>query len=352
MSKTNKNIKKYLGYKFYKQKEDESIHLVRLIKIHEFNDKITIKDEDTKETKEISFTDLTGYTPITPYGKISFAQVKMFSNRDDKRDGFVKDVIVAAYRDIDMKMEQYEPFAVARQNITDFWYNLLTNDPNHEMVGASVTRENCPPNIPYAIMMGCDEPILYEMVSLYMDDTIETLLECIDIKSYDEIFKKLFDDHMTHLNPLYDRTIPTKFDSKNGWCKNLSTFLKENNFITDIDNMRNITAVDFSMLEFMNKVEEMDIYHFTPEFLQFFNNTFSINAVSADAIEYGLDVDISEFNNHNYILMRDNTNKLFIVVYTLSGEHFETDLEKESNKLSISDKLRLDFFNKYAGNEN
>lgn len=348
MSKTDKNIKKYLGYKFYKQIDEDSVNLVRLIKIHEFNDKITILDEDTKETKDVPFTYLTGYTPLTPYGKVSFAQVKIYSNRNDKRDGFVKDVIVAAYRDLDMKMEQYEPFAVARQNITDFWYNLLTNDENHEMVGASVTRENCPTNIPYAMMMACDEPILFEMVSLYMDDTIETLLQCIDIKSYDEIFKKLFDDHMSYLNPMYDKSIPTKIMSKNGWCKNLSTFLKENNFIKDIDDMRNITAVDFSMKEFMNKVEEIGVYHFNPELLQFFNNSFSINAVSADAVEYGLDIDLAEFNNMNYVLMRDNTGKLFVVVYTLSGQYFESDLEQESGKLSISDKLRLDYYNKYA----
>lgn len=351
MSKTNKNIKKYLGYKFYKEKEDDSIELIRLIHISEFNDKVVIMNEESKIKKEIPFDSLKGYTPLIPYGKISFAKVKIYENGDKNK--FVQDVIVAGYRDIDLKLEIYDPFVVARQNITDFWYNLLADSEDHMEVGASVTRENCPTNIPYAMMMACDEPINYEMVSIYIDDTVDSILNCITIDTYNKTFKKLFDDHMKFLNPMYDPSIPTDITNKNGWCKDLSTFLKINNFQKDIDDMRNITAYDFNLEEFMyQKESDPDIWFFNKDVLNFFNATNNLNASECTAIKYDYDIDLGEFRNTNYTLIRDNTDQLYIVVFTLSGEHLEKDLSDEVNKLSVSDKLRLDFYNKYHDTEN
>lgn len=353
MSKSDVNIKKYLGYKFYKESEDGSFNIIRLIRISEFNDKVTIKDEETNKTKEVLFSSLKGYTPLIPYGKISFAQVKLYENGN--KDKFVKDVIIAGYRDIDMKLELYDPYVVCRQNITDFWYNLIAQENeldengNHQMVGVSTTRDNCPPNIPYNMMMLCDEMIKYEMISIYMNDTIESILECINVKEYDKILKELFDSHMKHINPGYNKDIPTKFDNKNGWCKNLSALLRENNFITDIDTMRGISAVEFIMEEFMtNDDENKDIYHCNNDLLKFFNSTFNLKATSSDVIQFDHDIDIANFNNTNYLLIRDKSNKLYIVVYKSSGEFLEKELEDKSNELSISDKLRLDFYNKYS----
>ena len=53
-----------------------------------------------------------------------------------------------------------------------------------------------------------------------------------------------------------------------------------------------------------------------------------------------------------YIYKIENkiNNKLYIVVYLVDGEYLESELEKEAKNLSISDKLRLSYYNKYLSN--
>jgi hypothetical protein len=56
---------------------------------------------------------------------------------------------------------------------------------------------------------------------------------------------------------------------------------------------------------------------------------------------------MSKFNNDNYILIRDKTNKVYLAVYLADGEFLEKELEEEIDKLDITDTLRLAYYNKY-----
>ena len=79
----------------------------------------------------------------------------------------------------------------------------------------------------------------------------------------------------------------------------------------------------------------------------YFSYVFKVNMNSTMIIKYDYDIDLADFNHTNYILVRDNTQSLYIVVYTVDGEYIEKDLEDESNKMDFSDRYRLAFYNKF-----
>ena len=79
----------------------------------------------------------------------------------------------------------------------------------------------------------------------------------------------------------------------------------------------------------------------------FFNNVFKVNAKETRIMEFSYQIDLAEFNNTNYVLIRDINNKIWLVVYIVEGEYLEEELLAEMNKLSVTDKLRLSYFDKY-----
>lgn len=347
--KTDKKISKYLGYKFFKNKENsEEIDLIRVTRIFDEGDKIKVKNCDTNEESFITFEDLSGYTPLEPTGFVTFAKVGM---QDDKIKTLMNyDVVVSLYRLLDVKLNINEPYAICRQSVNDFFYNLINPNPDKEYVGVSCSRENCPNNIPYYMMAACDEVYNFTIVHFYLTDTINDILEMIDTTLYDKVLEKLYQIHMKSTNPLY---IPDgdKRLSHYGWCRSLKTLLQENNFQTDMDAMRNISAVDFNIEDCVEVKDEngLEVKYANIELHNFIANTYRINIKEKCIVmKYDVDIDLAEFNNTNYVLIRDNQNNTYIISYILDGEYREKDLIDEENKLSATDKLRMEFYNKYT----
>lgn len=343
--KTDKKISKYLGYKFFKSKDENAVELLRITKIAEYNNMVTVTDLDTNKSREISFDDLKSYTPLEPFGFVSFSKVGMHD--ENKRMNY--DVIVSLYRLLDVKLDMNEPYAICRQSINDFFYAIIAPNPDHEIAGVCCSRENCPMGMPYYTMAMCDEVLDFTIVNFYLDDTIDKLLTFIDTKKYDKVLNALFVDHMRAINPIYNVKGETR-KSHDGWCRDLATLLKENNFQTDMDILRNVSAVDFTIEDYLDKKIEngTDVNYLKPELLKFIANTFRINIKpNALALEFDVDIDLGDFNNINYVLLRDNKDKTYIISYVLDGEFREADLIEEENKLSGADLLRMQFYDKY-----
>ena len=341
--KTDKKISKYLGYKFFINKSENEVELLRIIKISTYNNIVTVRDEDTKSTREIKFDDLKSYTPLEPVGFVSFAKVGLYD--ENKRLNF--DVIVSLYRLLDVKMNINEPYAICRQSINDFFYDYINNNPEVPLAGVSCSRDDCPVNLPYYILAACDEVIDFTMVHFYLDDTVDDLLEFINTSKYDKVLNGLFIDHMRAINPIYNVS-GEKRKSHEGWCRDLKTLLLENNFQNDMDTMRNVSSVDFAIDEYLDtKVEkDIEVSYLKPELLKFISNTFKINIKpNAIAIKFDVDVDLGEFNNLNYVLIRDNKHNTYIISYVVDGEFRESDLVEE--ELSGLEKMHMRFYNKY-----
>ena len=341
MPKTEQTIKKYLGYKFYKINEDDSIEKIRLIRIGQFHDKVTILNLETNKIKDIHFDMLKEYTPLEPKGIMVFNRVGIHTLQDHEE--VMEDVVVTIYRLIDIKMDMNEPYAICRQSVNDFFYNTIATNPDHGIVGVCANRDNTPMEMMATLTM-CDEIYESTMVNFYLDDVLDDILQCVDVRNYDFTLNKLFNEHLKFK---YKVNFKTEVDNDDGWCKNLRALLRENNVITDLDTMRNIIAIDVNLMDYMN-TENDEVYSFNKEMSTFFAYTYKLNLNKTMVIKFDYDINLGDFNNSNYCLMRDNTNTLYLVVYTLEGEYLESDLESQYNDMGIADKIRLAFYNKYA----
>ena len=332
-------LNKYLGYIFFKAIDENSAKIIKIIDIDDKKENIVTKNLDTDEVETIKFNDITGYTPINPYGFVSFAKVEL--------EG-ISDVIVSLYRMLDIKIGVNEPYAICRQSVNDFFYDLI-NNKNEGIAGVSCTRENCPEGIPYESLAYCDNLESFKIVNFYLTDTLDDILSCINTKKYDNTLEKLYTTHMNSVNPAYDKSKDNN-TSHQGWCRNLKTLLTENNFINDIDTMRNVTAVDFVIadnLDIKKSSDELDVPYINENLTVFFSNVFRLGIKDAIAIEYDFDIDLAEFNNTKYFLVRDKANKTYIIQYTLNAEYRQDELYTKATTLSGIDKLRLAFYEKY-----
>lgn len=351
MSKTDKEkFLKYNGYKFFKYNEDGSVEIVRIVGMKEFNEKFKIKDESTGKIKTITYGTLKSeYTPLEPRGFIMFINVWIDSENGNKTD----DIVIAAYDMNHLKIfNDQVPYVVCRQSVNDIFYDSIRTDETREMVGCCISKDTIPPNMMMSDLLICSGVYNSQIVNYYIEDTIETVLECLDLQPFTDTLEKLFKEHMTlknSHNPLFDYE-SCKFQQDDGWCRNLWTLLHENNFITDFDAMRNIQALDFDLSEFIiTFYEASKPDQLSEEIVIWLSRTYRIPVKQALIVKYDHDIDLADFDNTVYMLFRDSTYTTYLVVYICEGEFLESELEEKYNEISPSEKIRLAFYNKYQG---
>lgn len=342
-----------IGYKLFKELDDGSVHLVRIIGMHKpykitsstkDPSEITIYDYSDNERKKVRVDSLKDYHQLKPDGIATFSVVTIRENDNS----ICKDVIVSATKFLNLELKLATmPYAVCRQNITDIFYNLMSTDDSKTLVGLSVNQDTCPSNFDFRMMFAADSVEYSDFINFYRSDTVDDLLNIINLKKYNTVLEDLYSRHIKHIN--HPELLFKK--EHDGWCKDLKTLLEENNFQTDINQMLNITQVDFDMSEYITTTtkngHEFEII--TDDLKVWVSSVFKTNMDEVLVVKYDHDVNIGDFNENNYVMIRDNTNTLYILVYTVAGEYFEEDLKDESNKMDFSTKFRLSFIDtKYA----
>ena len=330
-----------LGYKFFKEKEDGTFEIIRVIEVREVKKEVGIQFESDGFTKRMPYDWLKSYTPLEPYGLVMFNIVSVY---DEPTDSSSDDVMITATRLIDIKLGDYNPFIICRQSINDFFADFLNPMGNSNLCGISVNRDNCPTNIPFGALLTADEIKVSNMVAVYRDDTIESILRCVPQKRYNEVLSKLYMEHCkasVSSNPFATRS--------DGWCKTLQDLLEDNNFISDFNYMSGATGVAFDLKNYLLPVSDKlpGCYQLDKAALVFFNSVFKVNAVNTRVVKWDYSIDLGEFNNDKYTFLRDSTDTLYMVVYLTKGEYLESELEKQAQELSLSEELRLTYYNKY-----
>lgn len=345
-----------VGYKLYKELEDGSIHMVRIVNVRkpykvDKNTKdpseISIYDYSTKETKKVKVETLHDYTPLKPDGILSFNIVNVV---DQETKEINKDVMVTAvkYQNVELGLAKI-PYVVCRQSITDIFYNLsVINMDKDMMVGLSVSQDTCPTNFDFRTMMACSNVIFSEIINFYRNDILEDIYPMIRLPKYDSILENLF---LSHAKATGNPTISLKKHDK-GWCRDLKTLLIQNNFQYDINQMLGITGVDFEIAPYLEErpipgKEDTKYLIAGKDLHDWLCQVYRLNINEAAVIEFDHDINLADFNNARYFLFRDNKNKLYLIVYTLGIEKFEADLEAKYNEMDFSTKFKLAYFNKY-----
>lgn len=341
-----------IGYKLYKENEDGSIHMIRIVgmrkpyKITEYTKdpaEITIYDYDTNERKKVRVDSLSEYSPLKPDGVMTFSIANVYAGKE-----ISKDVIITATKYLNIEFKAADlPYAVCRQSITDIFNNLVSTDESNMLVGLAVNQDTCPANFDYRVMFAANDILSYDFINFYRSDLIEDLFCMINKKKYDEVLEDLYKRHIKNINR------PDLMFKKEhgGWCKDLDTLISQNNFQFDINQMLGITQVDFVLSDFFDEVEvpEKNIKYtvLRDDVRYWLSSIHKVNMKECPVLEFGHDINLGDFNDNMYLLIRDNTNKLYLVVYTTDGEYFEADLEAKSEELDFSSKFRISYIDKY-----
>ena len=346
-----------LGYKLFKEREVGSIHMVRIVhmrkpfkitKATKDPEEITIFDYDTNEKRKVKVSDFKDYSPLKPDGvfTVSVAGVR------DSSGKICKDVIVTATKFLNLEFKlNVMPYAVCRQNITDVFYNMFINDEADQIVGLAINQDTCPANFDFGIMFACDYLDKNDFINFYRTDTLEDVLNLVNTKKYDEVLDDLF---RRHCNAIKNPIVYDTHKEHGGWCKDLRTLLENNNFQADINQMLGIADLDFTLEDYtVSKVirDENDIIRgitqADDDLRAWLSLTYKVNIKEANILLFDHDINLGDFNNANYLLLRDNTKKLYLVVYLVEGEFFEADLKAKAKEMDFSTKFRLKFYDKY-----
>ena len=327
---------RYLGYKFFREQEGK-IQIIRVVRVKEFNDKFIVVDQETKKKSTITIGELKKFTPLEPKGCILFLAVIIKNGKEN-----IDDVIVSLYDMFQIKLRDGDPYAICRQGVNDIFYDTIRTDEEQEVAGCCISHDECPQNIPYKSLQFFHDLKRSDFVNFYMDDTVDDVLECLDLTLYDNILEEHF--HTASNNMFRNDPKRRQF---NGWCRSLKILLEENSFITEFDALRNILAVDCDLKEHLVEKNVEEYYEADQVLKVFLMNTYKINIKQVIVIKFDYDIDLAEFQNDAYIFIRDNTNTLYFVVYIEEGQYLEADLQEEAEKLSVSDQIRLNYYNKY-----
>lgn len=332
-----------IGYKIYKETEDGDLIVYRIKKYSATRRNLIVTDSEN-QIHSIPINDLKEFHILKADGMFMSSIVSV---KDESGRSF-KDVIISASKVLEIENGIIKPYAICRQSVTDIFYNLLCNDESQQIAGLSVNRDTCPANFDMGIMMLCDKVVKSEMVFFYREDTLEDILDMINIRDYDLVLSTLYQGHAkASKNP----AISLKKEDK-GWCKNLKTLLHENNFQSDINQMLGITDIMFNFSDYIIEKplpdEKKGNYYTVDDDLKLWlSGLFSIAINDLTVLEYEHDINLADLNNTLYFFLRDSQKKLYICVYTTKGKFLESDLEDQYNKKSFVDEWRVDFYNKY-----
>lgn len=339
-------IENMIGYKIFKKEKDD-LKIYRILdtkKRNEGNDPtVKIRDLDNNEESIVKLSDLEGYTPLEPDAYITFNIVYIKDNGKK-----LYDVIVTGSKMLNLKIGDMTPYVVCRQSITDIFYNMMAKSEDDMIVGLSINQDDCPTNFDFRDFLSCDGVEETHYINYYRMDTIDSIIDIINTKNINNILEKNYIEHIKA-----SKNVNAAFKKEDrGWCKDINTLLKENNFQSDIDQMLGITAVNFKMEDHIErkilpgtKDEEYDTI--SDDLKLWLSQLHRININTISIIEFGYDIDLVDFKNSRYFLIRDNTNKLYLLVYTINEEELEFDLTNKA-KDDIESKYLLDFYNKYS----
>lgn len=282
-------MKRYkIGAKFYHLDDDGNLIIIRLKKFDEAKNVYSFVDENNTGSKEyikLTKEEITSnYVHLVPDGYVTFTIVRLGKD--------FKDVVIGLYRNQDLS--SYVPYAVCRQNVSDYFSNLLTKNQN--IMGMSVSQNNCPAEINFETMLACDEVLSTDMMSVYMDDSIQDILNFIPNKKYDAILRGLKQKAMVvapHLE---------------GYEDTLKGLIIKNRFMFDFHMAFGILEIAFPILENQESLSEYQIAEV--------NKGLGLNIMSTYVLKFSKDINLKDLNKSFFLAVcPENPKDIYIVGY-------------------------------------
>jgi len=283
--------------KFYRIKEDDSIEFLRLIRVK--NEDCFVMLNSDKEKIKLTADQLSKYVKLRPDGYINYSIVYL--------DAGIRDVIVSMFRRVDIEDGDVIPYCICRQNIFDLFTNNFVKDNKTQFVGCSVSKDTCPADIDYKMIMGCNSIIENINISMYVDDTLDDLLEPITLLNFNDI--------------LFKNYIKNKDSHIHGYCKSLKELLYMNNFMYDVLKAFNIIKVPFTVLVYPDSNELHEQHR------KLLENYFKVEMFKTFVVPFTKEIDLKKIER-DHVIISDNNDNIFIILYD-KGDFIDINSERQ-----------------------
>lgn len=276
-----------IGDKFYKVDDNENVQIIRVQKIK--SNSIIVLD-DKKQKQSISESELEQYTKLKPDAYITFSIVTLEQN--------MKDIIISMHKRTDIEYGIQTPYAACRQNILDIFANQIIKDDTY-YIGCSMSKDTCPPDVDYNVIVACNSISKMYMVSAYIDDYLDDWLEIIPIKKFDQVLENIYGS-ITNAN-------------LQGYSKSLRELLEVNGFMYDFHKGFNIEEVPFSVVynDITLELESNQV--------RYLEDLYKNEMFRTYVIKYTKEINLSKIQR-SHVLISDTNNDLYIIAYD-KGEY-------------------------------
>ena len=299
-----------IGQRYFKFLDDDTLETLRIIG---YKNKNTVKvlHEKTNEVfiTDISFFEERDYNKLNADASLVISIVELQNN--------LEDIICALYTRDTLTSGSMDsvPYCVCRQNITDLFSNQIKNKKinGKDYVGCCVSKDTCPANVDYTIMMTCNGIKSYQNIVLYINDKFEDIMRLIKTKEFDITLENIFNSHMKYIKETQGELIYIANKDKSkyyGYCKSLEDLLRDNNFMYDFRQAFNITPVNLDLSDIEGKSMSKEL------------NTIveSIVLKRIDrslVVKYDKDIDLTKLKD-KYVMISDYVDDIYLIVFTES----------------------------------
>ena len=284
---TNKPHKLYTGSKFYRYNDGcEQPEVIRVSNVDYDKKIVKYFDADGNKCKCSYDSLIRDYKMLAPDGAISFSVVSVNDS---------KDVIVAikafSKTKEDFARDNNLPYAICRQMVMDVFSANV--DTENLILGVSMSQDTCPANVDFNLMFACTGLDYTRMVNVYLDDTLNTILNLFDNRIFDKVLEEL-----CHNNP-----------NVQGMCISLANLLTENNFMYDFRKCFKIMELPFTI--------DIETEGLSPENTDFLSKELKVDILETYVVEYSRTIDTTKFKRDFIIATsaQEGFNKVYIVGY-------------------------------------
>lgn len=274
--------KEKIGQRLYRF-VNGNLYQCRLVKV--YNDNCYAVVADSGLTVKLTKAEYDNYTKLREDGVIVFSNVML-------QDG-IPDVIVSMFRQSDLSTGL--PYCVCRNNVFDIFSNSIENDGGKMYIGCSVSKDTCPENIDFRMFVACNSVEYTEIVAIYYDDNIDTIMNLLK-KSYK------FDETLALLKAGFD-------EKTRGSVSTLRELLETNHFLADIRRGFNIITAPIGVY---SKETE-------PFFNRVIEDYIKRRIISPTWVPFTRDIDLNRITD-SYNLVIDSANNIYVVSYA-EGEY-------------------------------
>lgn len=270
-------MKNYNGHKFFRTKDDGEIEIIRVLRKKNENTVFVITEGDKNSRREMTAEKLSEYTLLKPHGMFGLNVVNVMEDKNHKD----YDVIAIISR-----LGDPGDFAMCRQLIV----NPFTEGIIGRTYGLAMSRVTCPNNVEYDMVKGCNGIKHSTNVAIYMDDTKETIMDMLKnmIPRCDKVLKQL----------------QQRFKDAVGFSGSLEKLLEDQRFWEEYDRMFGIKYIDSTIKDDFLTLEQQT---YLQEKISYLMDDITV-------VPYGYDINMRAIKGE-FMLVRDNTNKLYLISY-------------------------------------